>query len=89
MVDNGSLYPALQRSSPAEMDCRAVEDFSQWAPRKVLQPNARRAEGTAQGNVEVAAIHGSHGEDSGAGGMRAMRQWWSKIRRALGEEEKA
>ena len=66
LVDNGSLYPALQR----EWDFRTVEDFAQRAPRQVLQPHARRAEGTSQGNIEVATIRGSHGEDSGTGGMR-------------------
>jgi hypothetical protein len=56
-------------SSPTEMDCRAVEDFAERAPRQVLQPHAGRAERTPQGNVEVAAIRRSDGKDSSDAGM--------------------
>jgi hypothetical protein len=51
------------------MDCRAVEDFAERAPRQVLQPHAGRTERTPQGDIEMGAIRSSHGENSGSGGM--------------------
>ena len=85
LVDNGSLYPALQRLLQREWISRTVEDFAQRAPRPVLEHNKGRTQATGQGNFEVAAIYYNHGKDSVTEGEESfMRQWWSKLARALG-----
>ena len=69
LVDNGSLYPALQRLLQREWISAQWENYAKWAPRPVLQPDAGRTQATGQGNFEVAAICSSNGKDSGTGGL--------------------
>src|SRR6185437_10321791 len=70
-------------TTTAGMDRGAMENVAKRPPREVLPPHAARPEAVGGGHVEVDAIRRSHGTNPRTGGIKPMREWWSKIRRAV------
>jgi predicted permease len=60
-----------------------MEEIAERTPREVLPADAAWADAVGSGEIEVDAFCGSHGSRAGSATVNAMREWWSKILRAL------
>ena len=80
LVDNGSLYPALQRLLQRSWIAAQWKVSPNGRRAQLLPADARGAQTTGGRYLPLAALRRSHGARSGAGGLNMIREWASKLR---------
>ena len=60
-----------------------MEENSERQAREVLPADTSRPQAVGRGEITMDAVRGSDGASSGSAEVNIMREWWSKICRAL------
>ena len=83
VVDNGSLYPALQRLLQRKWIAGQWKTSPNARRAKYLPSHGRGPETARGGHVEVGAICRGDGSGPRPGAVTDMREWWSRLRMAF------